>query len=90
MVSLGGVASHGGELYVTATGAAGRLYRVDPDTLTGIQVGDDDFGSVGETSPVGIVSHGSPAVLYMIGNDNDAFYTVDVTATGVVSPGRRR
>ena len=84
MVSLGGVASHGGELYVTATGAAGRLYRVDPDALTGIQVGDDDFGSVGETSPVGIASHGSPAVLHMLGNDNNALYTVNTT-TGMAA-----
>ena len=40
--SLAGLTSHGGELYVTTTGTStgtGRIYRVDPDTLTGTQIG---------------------------------------------------
>ena len=77
-VSLGGVASHNGGLYVTTIGT-GRLYRVDLDTLTGTRIGDDDFGDIGETRPYGIASHGSPAELYMIGDSTDRLYTLDVT-----------
>ena len=61
-----GVASHGGELYVT-TVFTGRLYRVDLDTLTGTRIGSDNFGSLQETHPIAIASHGSPAELYMVG-----------------------
>ena len=84
-VTLMGAASHNGELYVTAntytTTATGHFYRVDLDTSTLTRIGGDDFG-VDETSPAGIASHGSPAVLYMIGIGTDALYTVD-TATGM-------
>ena len=78
---LDGVASHDGELYVTAAGSAGRFYRVDLDALTATGIGVDGFGGIGETSPAGLASHGSPAVLYMLGNNTDALYTVD-PATG--------
>ena len=47
------------------------------------RIGGPDFG-VGETSPRGIASHGSPAELYMLGDDNDALYTLD-TATGAAA-----
>ena len=75
-----GVASHDGHLYVT-TAVTGRLYRVDLDTLTGTQIGEDDFGDIGETHPYGIASHGSPAELYMVGTNTDKLYKLD-TDTG--------
>ena len=86
-VSLSGVASHDGELYVTAAGSVGRLYRVDLDALTAIRIGGDDFGGVGETSPAGIASHGTPAGLYMLGSDSDALYTVDASDGSAVRVG---
>ena len=82
-----GVASHNGELYVTTTGT-GRLYRIDPDTLTVTQIGSDGFGDIDETAPVAIASHrspGNPAKLYMVGDDNDRIYTLDTT-TGEATP----
>ena len=82
--TLLGVASHRGELYVTTgvhdADSSGRLYRVDLDTSAFIQIGGADFG-VGETHPRGMASHGSPAELYMLGNRNDALYTLN-TDTG--------
>ena len=71
------MASHRGELYVT-TVFRGGLYRVDLDTLTGTQIGADNFGLIHETYPFAIASHGSPDELYMVGSANDALYTVDV------------
>ena len=84
LLFLGGVASHGGDLYVT-TIVTGRLYRVDLDSLTGTQIGSDNFGPLGESFPNGIASHGSPAQLYMTGADTDRLYTVD-TDTGDAAP----
>ena len=84
---LTGVASHNGELYAIArtlgSNATGRFYSVDLDTSTFTRIGGDDFG-VDETSAVSIASHGSPAVLYMIGSDTDALYTLDA-ATGMAA-----
>ena len=81
---LSGVASHGGDLYATTVGTGG-LYRVDLKTSTGVRIGVDGFGAVGEAEPVDIASYGSPARLYMIGNNTDRLYTLD-TVTGVAVP----
>ena len=84
-----GLASHNGELYATTRNAHtngtydGFLFRVDLDTSTFTQIGGADFG-VGETIPRGIASHGSPAELYMLGDDTDALYTLD-TDTGAAT-----
>ena len=50
-----------------------------PDTLTGTQIGGNDFGTVNETAPVDIASHGNPAKLYMIGADTDKLYEINTT-----------
>ena len=85
--TLHGVASHRGELYATTStddiDGTGRLYRVDLDTSTFTQIGEDDFG-IGETRPRGIASHGSPAELYMLGDTTDALYTLDAD-TGIAA-----
>ena len=86
--TLSGVASHGGDLYATTlTSTTGRLYRVDLDSSTSTQIGEDDFGTVDESRPHGIASHGSPAKLYMAGADTDKLYEVDTTTGAATAVG---
>ena len=81
-VELSGVVSHNGALYVT-TITTGALFRVDLDGPSGTQLGADDFGAVGETTPAGIASHGS--TLYMVGGATDKLYTLDASTGAAVA-----
>ena len=78
-----GIASHGGNLYIT-TGhsiGVGNLWRVDLAAGTAAKVGSDSFG-VGEKSPYGLASHSG--TLYLVGTHTDKLYSVN-TSTGALT-----
>ena len=87
----GGMASHGGTLYLAGQAffgrvALGRFYTVDPETAALTRVGNlNNFGA-GFNNPTGLVSHNG--TLYIIGT-NDFLFELNATTGQASNPGGR-
>ena len=84
-----GIASHEGDLYlIDVLGGSTPLKKLDLVAGTATSFGTAGFG-VSETSPRGLVSHGSPAKLYMVGGTTDKLYTLNTTTGAATQVGNQ-
>ena len=84
--ALTAITSHAGALYVASShSGTGRLFRIDLQAGTAVQVGGDNFGSANENTPTGLASHDDR--LYMVGASTDKLYEIDPDTGAAVAVG---